>query len=192
MRPASFARLGNAASRASIYRLVPVQVGLTGRLPFTGLSNRCLQARAHCQVPCGIFDDPARVDGLAEDAATIRKAMVQVNELSTDLSAANINQASSRTLLLDPMRSLTHSTQATRWIVTKEEHASKIIATVSEYMLAQRVKPELFEDEAAYKDALVAHHKLMQAAVKGKQVVDVDACDALDAAIDAVKALPIY
>ena len=76
--------------------------------------------------------------------------------------------------------------------MTKEDHASKIISTVSEYMLAQRVKEELFEDEAAYKNALVAHHKLIQAAVKGKQVVDVAACDALDAAIADVKSLPIY
>jgi|EP01047_Picozoa_sp_COSAG01_P110586 hypothetical protein len=76
--------------------------------------------------------------------------------------------------------------------MTKEDHASKIITTVGEYMLAQRVKPELFDDEAAYKDALVAHHALIQAAVKGKQVVDVSACDALDAAIANVKELPIY
>ena len=76
--------------------------------------------------------------------------------------------------------------------MTKEEHAGKIITTAGEYLLAQRVKPELFEDEAAYKDALVAHHQLIQAAVKGKQVVDVDACDALDAAIEKVKGLPIY
>lgn len=38
--------------------------------------------RSHCQVPCGIFDDPARVDQLKEDASTVRKAMVQINELS--------------------------------------------------------------------------------------------------------------
>ena len=38
--------------------------------------------RSHCQVPCGIFDDPARVDALKEDAATVRKAMVQINELA--------------------------------------------------------------------------------------------------------------
>ena len=73
-----------------------------------------------------------------------------------------------------------------RWINTKEDHAKNIIATVSEYMLAQRVKKELFESEAEYKEALVAHHALMQAAVKTKQVVDVAACDALDGAIEEV------
>ena len=76
-----------------------------------------------------------------------------------------------------------------RWITTKEEHSASIISTVSEYMLAQRVKKELFDSETDYKEALVAHHVLMQAAVKTKQVVDVAACDALDHAIADVGAM---
>ena len=36
----------------------------------------------HCMVPCGIFDDPAVVAEIRQHAATIRKAMVQINELS--------------------------------------------------------------------------------------------------------------
>ena len=31
-------------------------------------------ANAHCQVPCGIYDDSARVQSMLEDAATITKA----------------------------------------------------------------------------------------------------------------------
>ena len=54
-----------------------------------------------------------------------------------------------------------------RWINTKEDHAKYIITTVSEYMLAQRVKKELFDSEADYLQALAAHHSLMQAAVNG-------------------------
>ena len=125
--------------------------------------------RGHCQVPCGIFDDPARVDALKEDAATIRKAMVQLGEVGTGTTLA-LNQS-------------------VRWIMTKEEHAKGIITTVSEYMLAQRVKKELFENEAENKEALMAHHVLMQAAIKTKQVTDTAACDALDAAIDNVGAM---
>ena len=79
--------------------------------------------------------------------------------------------------------------QAVRWINTKEDHAKNIITTVSEYMLAQRVKKELFDSEADYLQALAAHHSLMQAAVKTKQVVDVAACDALDHAIADVGAM---
>ena len=80
-----------------------------------------LFVRGHCQVPCGIFDDPNRVVQLKEDAATVRKAMVQINELSGAGTALSLNQA-------------------TRWILTKEDHAKSIITTVSEYMLCQRVK----------------------------------------------------
>ena len=36
----------------------------------------------HCQVPCGIFDDPMIVAEIRQACATIRKAMVQINELS--------------------------------------------------------------------------------------------------------------
>jgi len=115
-------------------------------------------------VPCGIFDDPVRVELMKEDAATVRKAMVQINELAGAPSAQSLNQA-------------------TRWIIVKEDSAKNIITTVSEYMLAQRVKKELFTDDAEYQQALVAHHVLMQAAVKTKQVVDVAACDVLDHAI---------
>merc|ERR1712060_394516 len=41
----------------------------------------------HCQVPCGIFDDPALVEEIKQACATIRKAMVQVNELHAESSA---------------------------------------------------------------------------------------------------------
>ena len=46
----------------------------------------------HCQVPCGIFDDPRLVAELKEACATIKKAMVQINELSASLDALKINQ----------------------------------------------------------------------------------------------------
>jgi ubiquitin-small subunit ribosomal protein S27Ae len=120
----------------------------------------------HCQVPCGIFDDPAMVAELKEAAATIRKAIVQSTELhstvGTDLLAMN---------------------QMVRWISVKEEHATKIIDKVASYCLCQRVKKEVFKDDKDYVDALKAHHAVMQAAMKTKQVLDVAACDALDHAL---------
>ena len=119
----------------------------------------------HCQVPCGIFDDPATVDAIKEAAATIRKAMVQTSELSAaGMDAQSLNQM-------------------VRWINTKEEHASKIITLVAEYCLCQRVKKEIFASEKDYSDALLAHHAVMQAAMKAKQSVDTAAADALDHAI---------
>merc|ERR1712046_260963 len=76
----------------------------------------------HCQVPCGIFDDPAIVLEVQQAVATISKAMNQIVELSQNMNAQNFNQM-------------------TRWVNTKEEHSGKIITTISEYCLCQRVKP---------------------------------------------------
>jgi small subunit ribosomal protein S27Ae len=118
----------------------------------------------HCQVPCGIFDDPAMVAELKQHAATIRKAMAQ----STDLHAGG------------DLQSLN---QIVRWINTKEEHCAKIISAVGEYCLCQRVKKDVFASESDYVDALKAHHAVMQAAMKAKQTMDVAACDALDHAL---------
>jgi small subunit ribosomal protein S27Ae len=117
-------------------------------------------------VPCGIFDDPAMVAQMKEMAASIRKAMAQGVTLhatsGSDILAMN---------------------QMVRWINVKEEHASKIITMVSEYCLCQRVKKEAFATEKDYFDALAAHHKVLQMAMKSKQSMDPAACDALEHAI---------
>ena len=119
----------------------------------------------HCQVPCGIFDDPMIVAEIKQCVVTITKAMVQIAELEKGgTSAQDLNQI-------------------VRWINTKEEHACKIITTVSEYCLCQRVKKEIFASEADYADALKAHHAVMQAAMKCKQTVDVAAAHGLEHAV---------
>merc|ERR1712125_278771 len=115
----------------------------------------------------GIFDDPKLVAELKEACATITKAMVQINELGADMTPQNFNQM-------------------TRWVNTKEEHASKIISLMSEYCLCQRVKPvgdpkSPFKEEKDYIAALCAHHAVMTAAVKCKQTVDPANADALEA-----------
>lgn len=117
----------------------------------------------HCQVPCGIFDDPATVAEVTQACATIRKSMVQINELheKCNQSALDFNQM-------------------TRWVNTKEEHACKIITIVAEYCLCQRVKKEVFEQDQDYVEALKAHHAVMQAAMKSKQSVDLATVDTLD------------
>merc|ERR1719277_1706488 len=84
--------------------------------------------RSHCQVPCGIFTDDLRVKSMLEDAETIRKAVVQTAELHKAGSLQDVHQM-------------------TRWIHTKEEHASKIMTTVGDYFMAQKVKRELLSDE---------------------------------------------
>eukprot|EP00591_Stephanopyxis_turris_P000553 CAMPEP_0195507614 /NCGR_PEP_ID=MMETSP0794_2-20130614/1028_1 /TAXON_ID=515487 /ORGANISM="Stephanopyxis turris, Strain CCMP 815" /LENGTH=205 /DNA_ID=CAMNT_0040634357 /DNA_START=52 /DNA_END=669 /DNA_ORIENTATION=+ len=120
----------------------------------------------HCQVPCGIFDDPHVVTEIKQACETIRKAMVQINELHAGESS--------------PLA----FNQMVRWVNTKEEHCSKIITLVSEYCLCQRVKKELFESEEKYADALKFHHATMQAAMKAKQQVDTSFCNALEHAVE--------
>jgi nickel superoxide dismutase len=77
---------------------------------------------AHCQVPCGIYNDEARVERLREDAQTIAKAIEQMTELAgkTDVQCLN---------------------QMTRWVMNKEQHGSHVIEVIANYFLAQRVKP---------------------------------------------------
>eukprot|EP00929_Paragymnodinium_shiwhaense_P037958 TRINITY_DN20131_c0_g3_i1.p1 TRINITY_DN20131_c0_g3~~TRINITY_DN20131_c0_g3_i1.p1 ORF type:complete len:210 (+),score=80.73 TRINITY_DN20131_c0_g3_i1:85-714(+) len=122
----------------------------------------------HCQVPCGIFDDPKLVAEVKEAIATIKKAMVQINELGANINPQNFNQM-------------------TRWVNTKEEHAGKIITLMGEYCLCQRVKPvgapkSPFTKEEDYIAALTAHHAVMLAAVTCKQTVDPANADKLEAA----------
>merc|ERR1712178_475995 len=124
----------------------------------------------HCQVPCGIFDDPAIVAEIKQAVATITKCMVKINELAAEPSALDFNQM-------------------TRWVNTKEEHSCKIITAVSEYCLCQRVKPfgvdgTPFGCMEDYQAALLAHHAVMVAAMKCKQNVDPDVASALEAAVN--------
>jgi small subunit ribosomal protein S27Ae len=123
----------------------------------------------HCQVPCGIFDDPKLVAEVKEQCATIRKAIVQINELFAKGDVLSFNQM-------------------TRWVNTKEEHCCKIITAISEYCLCQRVKPvgapgSPFTQDKDFVDALRSHHSVMVNAMKAKQSVAVAAADALDHAV---------
>ncbi len=127
------------------------------------------RAAAHCEVPCGIYDDPARIAQLREDAATIEKAIAGINELAgkTDAQSAN---------------------QLIRWVTTKDAHASLIEETIAVYFLAQRVKPAEpgAADYDAYLKRLADHHKVLVAAMKTKQNADAKFVADLRAAIDVI------
>merc|ERR1711908_38830 len=105
------------------------------------------------------------------DAATIKKAMKQIHELKSNIKSAPTPG--------DPLS----LNQAARWIATKEKHADDIIRLVTEYMLCQRVKREVFKSDEEYLQALMFHHQLMQAAMKTKQSVDEATVVALEHAI---------
>lgn len=122
-------------------------------------------ASAHCQIPCGIYDDYARVQSMLEDAATVEKSAKLIDELAGKTDAQSQNQL-------------------VRWVVNKEAHAQKVIATISDYFLTQRVKSS--QDD--YEARLVKHHAVIIAAMKAKQNADVKYAEELKAAIEALTA----
>ncbi len=123
-----------------------------------------LTGYAHCQVPCGIYDDNARVEAMLENVATVRKAIKQQTILATKTDAQSQNQR-------------------VRWIMTKEQHAQKIIDIISNYFLTQRVKPS----QKDYTERLVKHHKVILLAMKVKQQVDLKYVKQLQAAVEALE-----
>ena len=114
---------------------------------------------AHCQVPCGIYNDAARIVQIQEDFSTIQKAMNKIKELSEQQDATSMNQM-------------------TRWILTKEEHASKIQKVVSDYFLTQRIKVKTEGTEYdLYVKQTISLHQILVSAMKCKQTVDLKNVD---------------
>lgn len=124
------------------------------------------KSQAHCQIPCGIYDDHARIQSMLEDAATVKKATVMMAELAGKEDPQSNNQM-------------------VRWISNKESHAQKVIATISDYLLTQRVKPS----QPDYAERLAKHHAVIIAAMKAKQNADSSYADALT---ESIKALEVY
>ena len=112
-------------------------------------------ASAHCEVPCGIYDDQQRFVSMLEDQTTIAKAITQVQELAGKMTdgpeAQSINQI-------------------TRWVATKESHATNTQHIIAQYFMTQRIKPG--DDVKAYVKKLTAAHAVMVAAMKCKQTAD--------------------
>ncbi len=118
-------------------------------------------ANAHCQIPCGIYDDHARVRSMLEDAATVEKSAKLIANLAGQSDAQSQNQL-------------------VRWVMNKENHAQRIISTISDYFLTQRVKPS----QKDYVERLKTHHRVIIAAMKAKQNADVKYATALKESIE--------
>lgn len=125
---------------------------------FTSLTLQ--KADAHCQVPCGIFADQAEFEKMLEAQTTIAKANVEMAKLIEENTPLAVNQA-------------------TRWIMTKEDHCKKVIESIAEYFMAQRIKA----DADNYEKALLAAHKVMVAAMKAKQDPSAEVAETLKTAI---------
>ena len=135
------------------------------KLLFTGFSLAAALisngvAHSHCQLPCGIYDDHARVHSMLEDADTIQKTVILIKENSGKNDAQSNNQL-------------------VRSIANKESHAQSIIETISDYFLTQRVKPS----QSDYTERLKKHHAVIVASMKAKQNSDLQHVDDLKLAI---------
>jgi len=120
-------------------------------------------AQSHCEIPCGIYDDEARMDLILEHASTIEKSMMQITELE---KADNANQL-------------------VRWVNNKEEHATELQHIVTQYFMTQRIK----FDSPDYDKKLAALHKMLVYSMKCKQTVDLANVEMLRQAADEFRQL---
>lgn len=125
-------------------------------LASTVLVLAAVPASAHCQIPCGIFDDELRVQLIEEHITTVEKSMKQIVELGA-AEKPDYNQL-------------------VRWVTNKEAHAEEIQDIVTAYFMAQRIKPPADpSDEAATKEylhRLALLHAIQVHAMKAKQGTD--------------------
>ncbi len=105
-------------------------------------------AQAHCEIPCGIYDDEMRIEMIFEHITTIEKSMDQIMALEK--------------------KDHHYSNQLISWVTNKEQHADKIQEIVSQYFLTQRIKPSA----SMYSEKLAVLHQMLVAAMKCKQTTD--------------------
>ena len=124
---------------------------------------------AHCQVPCGIYDDARRIIEIEEHILTIEKAMDNILNITSE------NEQTAQAM-----------NQLVRWVNTKEEHAQKIQSTLMEYFLAQRIKSKKSNDDgySQYVDLTIACQNIIYTAMKTKQTVDLLHVEELKILID--------
>jgi nickel superoxide dismutase len=103
---------------------------------------------SHCEIPCGIYDDPVRISLLQEHITTMEKSMKSIQTLGK--SGHN------------------HSNQLIRWVNNKEDHANKFQEIVSQYFMTQRISA----DDANYAKKIQTLHQMLVYAMKCKQTTD--------------------
>ena len=124
---------------------------------------------AHCQIPCGIYDDVLRVVSIQEDINTIQKSINKIQELG------------------DSEKSIQNQNQLVRWVNNKESHAQIIQDVISEYFLAQRIKPKYSNDKDynKYVKLTTSCQKIIFYAMKCKQNVDVQYVEKLSEELES-------
>lgn len=100
-------------------------------------------AYAHCQIPCGIYDDARVFDELEEHIDTIERSMKGIAESNNPHDVA-------------------------RWTMNKEEHARKIQDIAAQYFMTQRLEI----NGPNYVQSLMRIHQLSLLSMKAKQSMD--------------------
>jgi nickel superoxide dismutase len=107
-----------------------------------------VQAFAHCEIPCGIYDDEMRINLINEHIVTVEKSMNQIIILEKEEHH--------------------NSNQLVRWIMNKEHHADEIQEIVTQYFMTQRIKL----DTKNYDKKLRLLHQMLIYSMKCKQTTD--------------------
>jgi len=139
-------------------------------LSFAGFNSHSVYA--HCEIPCGIYEDSLRIAIIKEHVTTIEKSMKKIAEISSQESP--------------------DYNQLVRWVNNKEEHANKIQEIVSQYFLHQRVKiidPSKKDAYKRYQNQLIALHQIAFYAMKSKQSIDLNMVSKLTASISSFEHL---
>ena len=124
-----------------------------------------VQAFAHCEIPCGIYDDEMRIKIINEHIVTVEKSMDQIIKLEKEEHH--------------------NSNQLVRWIMNKEHHAGEIQEIVTQYFMTQRIKL----DTKNYEKKLRLLHQMLIYSMKCKQTTDLANVSKLKELVNDFKAL---
>jgi nickel superoxide dismutase len=106
---------------------------------------------AHCQMPCGIYNDQMIYDQVDQYFETMAKAVHYLkNHNSNNLQDKN---------------------QFVRWILTKEKESDEVARTLTTFFLQQKVSPS---DEPETTALVKSLHKLLFLLVQIKQTIDLE------------------
>ena len=126
----------------------------------------CADVSAHCEIPCGIYNDEMRIDMINEDILTIQKSMKAIIDLERHDDHVHYNQI-------------------VRWIINKDNHADKIQETVTQYFMTQRIKPR----QKNYSQMLELLHQMLLYSMKCKQTTDLHNTEELNKVVNQFQKL---
>ncbi len=123
-------------------------------------------AEAHCEVPCGIYNDSIRIVLMKEHISTLKKSMHEINDHNL-----NVNQQ-------------------VRWVMNKEEHANKLQEIATQYFMFQRIKVSSNDAIQARNMKLLQYlHEICVYAMKAKQTTDEVWIEKLQSSVEAFEEL---